>query len=511
MTRNNLVVVNMFATYARMILVVGLTLFSSRWILASLGPIDYGLSIAVGGVLAFLSFVNIAMSFSVQRYFAYSIGGGDGDDVNRWFNTALLLHVGVAILLVVIGLPLGSWVLKNVLSIPPERLNTCYYVFYCTVLSCFLNVLSVPFVSMFMAKQRILEFTIISTGVAVFSFLLAYLLLHVSGDRLLFYAVGTLVVQVLGLLAQGVRSVTAFEECRLHVAKGLESWRMKKLLSFTGWSLLSTIAFVLRGQGVVLLLNVYGGPAVNAAFGIANQVSGQAGALSGGLMGAISPEITASEGRGERVRVLNLAMRSCKFATLLSLLTLIPLMVDTEKVLAIWLKEVPPYTVVFCRIMLLNFLANQVIIGMVVATKAFGKIALAEVVSAGVLLMAIPLAYVLSKLGLSVTWVVSSVLITTVACTMAGLWIAKILYGFSPIGWFRDVALRCSVVMILGFSVALGLQNMWEPSFWRFLIITTGNALVLLLGSWLIVFDLEEKNYILQTVRKFRILLPITP
>ena len=505
MTRNKLVVVNMLATYARMCLVVGLTLFSSRWILASLGPVDYGLSIAVGGVFAFLSFVNIAMSFSVQRYFAYSIGGGDGDDVNRWFNTALLLHVGLAFLMVVIGLPLGSWVLRNVLSIPPERLNTCYYVFYCTVLSCFFNVVSVPFSSMFMAKQRILEFTIISIGVAVFTFCLAYLLLHVSGDRLLFYAIGMLVGQALVLLVQGVRSVTAFKECRIHIARGFESWRVKRLLSFTGWSLLSTIAFVLRGQGVVLLLNVYGGPAVNAAFGIANQVSGQAGALSGGLMGAISPEITASAGRGERERVLNLAMRSCKFATLLCLMTLIPLMVDTEKVLAIWLKDVPPYTIVFCRIMLFNFLANQVIIGVVVATKAFGKIALAETVSAGVLLMALPLAYVFIKLGLSVIWVVGSVLMTTVACTAAGLWIANLLYRFSPIDWFRNVAVRCSVVTILGFIVAIGFQNIWEPSFWRFLTIATGNAVVLLLGSWLIVFDPAEKTFIVETVRKFGI------
>jgi len=498
----------MLATYGRMILIVGLTLFSSRWILSALGQVDYGLFMAVGGVFGFLSFVNIAMSFSVQRYFAYAIGTGNKEDVNRWFNTALILHIGLALILVAVGLPIGRWVLKNVLTIPAGRMNTCVLVFYCTVLSCFLNVVSVPFASMFMAKQRIFEFTFISTGVAVLTFLLAFQLLHIAGDRLIFYAAGTLAVQMLAFLAQGARSVIGFEECRIHVARGLESWRMKKLLSFTGWSLLSTIAFVLRGQGVILLLNIYGGPVVNSAFGIASQVSGQAGALSGGMMGAVSPEITASEGRGERERVLSLAMRSCKFATLLSLLTLIPLMVDTEKVLSLWLKDVPPYTASFCRIMLLNFFASQMILGAVVATKACGKIALAETVSAGILMLALPLAYMFLKVGLSVIWVVGCILLTTVVCTIAGLWIAKILYGFSPMGWFRHVVLRCAVVMGLGLVVAAGVQRMLEPSLVRFLLITVANASVLMVGGWLWVLDRAEKNFFAQIARKIGVTIP---
>lgn len=504
MSRNRIVVVNMLATYGRMVLMVGLTLLSSRWILAGLGQVDYGLYMAVGGIYGFLSFLNIAMSFSVQRYLAYSIGGGDADEVNRWFNAALTLHLALAVVLLAIGIPVGVWALHHLLNIPPDRLSTCAAVFACTVLSCFANVVSVPFSSMFIAKQRIVLYTVITTASSCLTFVLAYLLLHVTADRLRFYAVGMLAVQLATLVCQAACCLARFPECRVTLARWGDSQRLKKLLGFTGWSMVSTMAYIMRGQGIVLMLNVHGGPAVNSAFGIANQVSGQAGALSGGMMNAVAPEITASEGGGDRGRMLSLSMRSCKFATLLTLLPLIPLMADMDNVLRLWLREVPAHTGLFCQIMLLNFLANQVVIGNVVATKAYGRIAVAETVAGGLLLLTLPAAYLLIRLGLPVDWAVGCILMSTVANVLAGLWIARRLFGFSPSQWFRKVILRCAAVAVPSVLVALGIRHAMGPSLLRLLLVGAGGAAALLAGSWFWGLDAAEKNFVSQGLRNVR-------
>jgi len=312
-----LVILNAGATYVRMFLCAGLTLFSSRWILAALGEVDFGLYAVIAGVMSFLSFLTGAMAGSAQRHFAFAIGQGDVTEVNKWFNASLLLHFCLAVFLVVVGLPFGRYMIDHVLTIPVERLEVCHQVFICTLITVFFRVLIIPYTGMFTAKQRIFELSFYQILQVVFVFSFAFVLTRLSGDHLLVYAMGLAVFAIFIGVLQVLRCYLSFKECRLMFKFRSRLSYCRELISFGGWSLFGALGAVGSNQVMAFIINLFCGPKINASFGIANQVSGQANGIAQGLVNALAPEITSSEGRGERERVIDLSLLASKFSVLL--------------------------------------------------------------------------------------------------------------------------------------------------------------------------------------------------
>ena len=392
-------VLNTSATYIRSILSAGLALFSSRWVLGALGQSDYGLYSLVGSLIIFIVFLNSIMANSASRYFAYAIGQGKNAEVNRWFNTAVGIHICLAFVLVLVGWPLGEYAISHILTIPVGRVVVGTWIFRISLISAFFSMISVPFIAMFTAKQLMVKPSFWGLVYSVMTFTLAFNLPHVTNDPLLIYAAVMGMIVILVQTSQMIRALIHFQECKISFQKCFDKQRIKEILSFASWNLIDPLGAMLTGQGTAVLLNLFFGAKINAAYGIANQVSSQTNQLSTSMIGAFTPEITASEGKGERERMLRLSQRANKIGTILVVFFAIPLLAEMDYVLKLWLISPPPFTGLFCQLILITMIIDRLSTGYMVSVNAHGKIAGFQATIGFLKIMTLPLAWLFLKLG----------------------------------------------------------------------------------------------------------------
>jgi len=496
MKSSSRIAINTAASYTRSLLGVGLALFSSRWILQALGATDFGLFQVVGSLIVFLSFFNSVMANSAARHFAFAIGKGDTEDVNRWFNTSLSIHLILPSVLIAIGWPGAEYAIRNWLTIPPERVDACVTVFRISLIGAFVNMASIPFIAMFNAKQRITEASIWDMLQNIFVFALAWYLTRASSDRLIFYAMGMVGTHVVIHSSKTIRALILFPECHIRPKTGFDFPRMKELLDFAGWTMIGISGGMLRNQGSSILLNVYFGPAVNAAYGIANQVSAQTNMLSGSLMNAISPEITTREGRGQRSEMIALSSQASKLGTYLALLMSIPLIMEAQYVLNLWLVTPPEHAVILCQLILLTFISDKLTAGYMFAVNAYGKIAYYQATVGVLLFLTLPLAWLLLILGMPPAAVGIAFVIMQSLCSIGRILWVKRLFDVGIKLWLSSVAIPCSIVS--GFSVLAAslLIAFFEPSLQRLILVCCSTAFCMIIFGWLFGTNNKEKTFI---------------
>jgi len=496
------IAINTAATYTRSILAVGLALFSSRWVLNALGVTDFGLYNVVGSLIIFLTFFNTVMAASASRHFAYAIGQDDGNEVNRWFNTSLSIHLFLPALLILLGWPIAEYVVRNVLTIPPARVETCVLVFRISLISAFVNMAAIPFVAMFNAKQCITEVAFWGLLQAIFAFILAWILTQVPFDRLMFYAFGMVLIHVLTAFAKIFRALILFKECRLCLAFWFDVKRIKELCSFAIWSLIGSLGTTFRDQGSAVLLNMYFGPSLNSAFAIAKQVSTQANQLSSSMLIAFLPEITASEGRGDRCRVLSLSHSASKIGTILVLLLAIPLIAEMDSVLRFWLGNPPEYTALFCQLVLGTFLIDRLATGYWMAITAHGKIAAYQATVGGVHVLTLPLAWLFLYLGYPPFSVCIAFIITAVICTIGRVIWLKILFEEPMCKWLKKIVLPCILVAATASLASLLPRFAMLESFFRFMLSIFLGVTITCLSTWIIALDSGERSFIREICKR---------
>jgi O-antigen/teichoic acid export membrane protein len=502
MNPSHRIVLNTAATYTRSVLGAGLALFSSRWVLSGMGQSDYGLFSVVGSIIVFITFLNSVMAGSAARHYAFSIGQDDPTEVNRWFNAALSMHIVLSTVLVLMGWQIGEYVIANVLTIPTDRLSTCLWVFRISLISAFVSMLSIPFIAMFTAKQRVADLAVWNMLYSLMTFVLAWFLTRVTGDRLLFYAGGMVGIIVFIQFAQILWALAAFRECRIHYHQWLDKHRFKEIFSFASWSLIGNLGMLLRNQGSAILLNIQFGPRVNAAYGIASQVSSQTDQLAAAMVGAFSPEITTSEGRGDRTRMLSLSQRASKFGTILVLLFTIPLMAEMEYVLKIWLSDPPLHTAMFCRLILATFIIDRLSVGNMMAVIACGKIAAYQATVGTCLILTLPLAWIFLKLGAPPTSVGVAFVITMIAVSAGRvLWVRQ-LFGVPISQWIGTVVLPCGIVASAATLAALTPRLLLPTSFTRLVGVIVTSIIVSLLTAWFFALDRNEREFFRQNLRR---------
>lgn len=491
---NQRIALNTVAAYSRTLFAAGLALFSSRWVLASLGVSDFGLFSVVGSVIFFITFLNGVLAGSVARYLAFSMGQGDAGEVNRWFNAALSIHLVLACALIIAGLPVGGYVVSHVLTVPAERMAASLQVFRISLISAFFSMISVPFVAMFTAKQRISELAAWGMLQAALTFTLAFLLRHAPGDRLQFYAAGMVGIVVLLQLVQIFRAIALFEECRIVCRQWFDRGRFKAMFSFAVWNLIGSSGALLRDQGSALLLNLFFGPSVNAAYGVASQLSSQTNQLSTALVSAFAPEIIASEGRGDRARMLSLAERACKFGTILVILMAIPLMAEMEYVLKLWLRVPPPHTALFCQLIIGSFLIDRLSIGYLLAVQAHGRIAAYQSTLGTCLILTLPLAWMFLILGFPPTSIGIAFIATMTVTSFGRVWWGRRLLDV-PVGrWINAVVWPGCTVALAAAAAATIPRLLMGPSPLRLLLVVSCSVLSSLVTAWLVAFSAEERD-----------------
>ncbi|MBR0310682.1 MAG: MATE family efflux transporter [Paludibacteraceae bacterium] len=375
MTSQQRIVANTAAQYTRTVISVCLSLYSTRLILSALGQSDFGIYSVVAGVVAMLSFMTNALVTTTQRYLSYNHGKNDKQRVYQVFGNSVLLHLLIGLVVLILLAALAYPVIYKMLHIDAERQTAAMWVYMSASVMLLITFVTAPFRALFIARENIVYISIIDVLDGVMKLLIALLLVHASsGDKLVSYSLLLVGISLFNLLAFGVYALARFDECHLPRLSEWDSEHIRGLSSFAGWTIYGTGCVVARNQGIAILVNIFCSTIANAAYGIAQQVSGAVAFVSVSIVNAINPQIMKAEGAGDREKMLRLAEYESKYASLLLGLVSIPLIFEMESVLRLWLTDVPEYAVGFCQLMLLAAVFDQLSIGLTSANQAIGRI-----------------------------------------------------------------------------------------------------------------------------------------
>lgn len=495
------------ATYGRTLLRMVLGLFSSRWVLQSLGEVDYGLMGVVGSLIVFITFLNTVASGACSRFFAYSIGKNDKEDLIRWFNVGVSVHLFLAISLVIIGAPLGEWAIDNFLNIPVDRIVTAHWVFRFSLVAAFWTMFSTPYVAMYTATQNIAEFTFWEILNIITNFGFVYWLTSYQGDSWLVYAGFTVALTVLIGLGQVLRARYAFQGCQIKFSYWGDKERIKQMFSFAGWTLFGNLGYMARTQLPAILLNKYYPPSnykyVNASYQVGGALASYTQSLSSSLMGAFSPQIATLAGANNKEGMIKTAFRASKFGTFLMLLFAIPLGLEADYLLVLWLKNPPQLATEFCRLVLLQMMLDNLTFGHMSGIMASGNIKWYQITTGLLCVLSVPIAWLVLKLGggpLSVSVVIAACM---GACSVARLFFGRKLIDIKISDWYKFTFRPIIIIALISFLVGYFVTIAWSaPSFFRICLTTIVSCSTMFTLAWLILFDQAEKNMLRNMVHK---------
>lgn len=475
----------------------------------ALGQVDYGLFGIVGGLTAFISFFNSLLATSIGRFYAFSIGEAkkavskdEGmEKCRRWFNVAVFIHTVVPAILLLIGYPVGAWVIRNWLSIPPDRVWACIWVFRFVCASCFVAMVNVPFMAMFTAKQYIAELTLIITiPTALHVAFMGYVVTH-PGDWLVRYGLWVSLIGILPNLVVCARAFHVFPECRLRCKYLIDWHRLKQLGSFAGWQTFGMLSALLRVQGTAILVNKYFGPRANSALSVSRQVDSQALSLSVAMEGALHPAITTACGMGDMERMRRLAYRASKLGMAFLLFFALPLGVEIVAVLKLWLGDPPPFSAGLCILFLVMLLVEKSTVGQMLALNANGKIAVYQAVVGSFALLVLPLAWLFIVQGCGIYSVGYASVLSSLCVALGRVFFARHLVGMSARYWFWRIVIPVCVVSIVSVGVGLIPQMFMTSGLPRILVVSVFVEVAYLSMTWLLVLDVDERSYVTHRIR----------
>src|SRR5690606_5752429 len=360
-----------------MFLTMGVTLYTSRIVLNTLGIDDYGIYSIVGGVVALFGFFNAAMSSATQRYLSFDIGQQDYKKLQKTFNTTFVIHIGIALLILLFANTIGLWYINNRLNVSQEKIITVNWVYQFSVLTSLIGVMQVPFNALIIARERMNVFAMISIVDVVLKLVIVYILLIVNYNKLIAYSILVFGVTFFVALAYRIYCYSNFQESKFKFFKDKQYY--KELLVYSGWNLFGNIATVAKGHGINLVLNVFFGTVVNAAYGITMQVQNAVSVFVNNFQLAVNPQIVKSYSQGDLNRTHQLIFQSSKYSFFLMLIITLPILLNTEYILTLWLKTPPPYTVSFVQLCLVNVLIDCISGPLMIGAQATGKIKIYQI------------------------------------------------------------------------------------------------------------------------------------
>ena len=394
---NKRIAKNTLVLYVRMLFTMGISLFTSRVVLQTIGVEDYGISSVVGGVISMFTFINAAMVSSTQRYLNFELVRGDANQLRSVFSTSLQIHALIALAIIVLSETVGLWFLNEKLVIPEARMTAAMWVYQCSILSCAVSIMSTPYNAVIVAHEKMSAFAYISILDVSLKLLVVYLLVVLPFDKLIILSILTLLVQLF------IRYIYTLY-CHRHFPESYFQFRFNKTLfkemfGFAGWSFWGNLAAILYTQGLNMMLNIFFGPIVNAARGIAVQVQSAVQQFVGGFQTALNPQITKNYASNNLPQMHSLMFRSARFSFLLLFFLSLPVLMETNFILTLWLKTVPDDAVIFTQIMICISLIYTTANPCIIANQATGKVKIYQMVVGGILLLILPISYVVLKLG----------------------------------------------------------------------------------------------------------------
>ncbi|MBR3615834.1 MAG: lipopolysaccharide biosynthesis protein [Bacteroidaceae bacterium] len=497
---NKRIAKNTMLLYIRMGVMMIISFFTARITLEALGVVDYGINNVVGGLVSMFSLISSSLSSSVSRFITFGLGKGDKKELNTIFSTSVNIHVILAIIVVIAIETIGIWFLNNKMVIPTDRLTAAHWVLQCSTFMFAIGLLSVPYNATIIAHERMDVYAYFTLFDAFSRLAIVFSIKYYGGDKLILLAIISLIPSLIKQFYYWYFSKKNFEECTYHAVWDKKVF--KEMFGFAGWNFIGCTAGLAKDQGVNIVINMFTGPAVNAARGIAMQINGIIGQFIGNFMVAINPQITKEYAVGNYERMHQLIFRGTRLSYYLFMCLSIPIFLEIETILYVWLGQIPEHTVLFTRLVLVLSLAEIISNALITAQNATGKIRNYQIVVGGTLLMNFPVSYILLRMGcIPETTIIVAIIISQICLYERLLFLRKTVLLPSMKFLFK-VYLNVINVTILSAIIPALLYMSIENEICRFFSVCISSVISSGVIIYLIGLDKNERNIVVQQVRK---------
>lgn len=499
-TKNKQIAKNTLYLYLRMIITTIVSLYTVRVVLDVLGAEDYGIYNVIGGIVVLFSFLNHAMNGATQRFLSYEIGRNDSEMFQRTFSMSIICHVIMAAVIFIVLETIGLWFLCTQMNIPDGRMYAAHGVYQFTVFTFILNILRVPYNASIISFERMSFYAYLSIVEVLLNLAIVFiLLLNIGLDKLILFAGLKCLISVLCLLVSYIYCIKKFADCR-YIAFW-DSSLFKKLFSFSGWSMLGAGSTLVSQSGSNILINIFCGVSVNAAYGIANQVSSVIYSFVSNFQLAFQPQIVKLYAAGEKENQIALVNRASIISYFLLLIIFIPFTLKADYVLGLWLKDVPDYTVQFCQWMLVYSLIDAIQAPLWMSITATGKIKVYSLWSSSLVILNLPIAWFLLLLGYSPVLVfVARVIINLIAAIIRVLYI-KTFLGFPMKSYLMMITIRAIPVTLVALGFSYYLNTLFSESFFSFIIEVLCIVILICVIVFVLGFSANEREFVTRIVK----------
>lgn len=496
---NKRIAKNTMLLYGRMLLLMAISLYTSRVILNALGVEDYGIYNIVGGVVAMFSMLSGSLSAAISRFITFELGKGNKENLAKVFSASVTIQLGICAIVILLAETVGLWFLNSKMVIPENRLYAANWVYQLSLVTFVISLVSIPYNAAIIAHERMSAFAYISIFEAVNKLIVAYFIIISPFDKLIFYAIMIAMIAISIRLIYGVYCKKRFEECTYHFIYDHEL--LKQMFGFAGWNFIGASSALLRDQGGNIVINLFCGPAVNAARGIAFQVNTAVHSFVTNFMTALNPQITKSYASGDYQYMMTLIFQGARLSYYILLLLSLPVIVNTHYILHIWLGQVPEHTVLFVQLVLIFGMCESISSPLITAMLATGKIRNYQLVVGGFQMLNLPVSYILLRFGAIPETVLIVAIVISQLCLVSRLYMLRGLIGLKARDFIKKVYANVIEVTILSVIVPFLLAIVLNNGFLNFIVLSIITVVSTLLVVFYVGCTMEERQFVVSKVK----------
>lgn len=500
---NKRIAKNTLLLYFRMLFLMVVNLYTSRVILNALGVEDFGIYNVVGGVVAMFSVLSGSLSAAISRFITYELGKENQSNLTKIFSSAVTIQLGLSGIIVILAETIGLWFLNAKMNIPEIRMEASNWVFQFSILTFVFNLISVPYNASIIAHEKMSAFAYISVLEAIGKLAIAYLILISPIDKLIFYAILMSGVALTIRFTYGHYCKKHFKECTYHFI--WDKQLLKQMFGFAGWNFIGAASAVLRDQGGNVIINLFCGPAVNAARGIAFQVNNAVTQFVTNFMTALNPQITKSYATGDKEYMMTLIFQGARLSFYMLLLLSLPILVNTHYILEIWLKIVPEHAILFVQLVLIFAMSESISCPLITAMLATGKIRNYQIIVGGLQMLNLPISYILLRLGFFPEIVIVVAIFISQCCLVARLILLKGMIGISIHNYLQKVYFNIITVSLIAVVLPFIYAQHVEESFTNVIIVSLLAIICTIISIYFVGCNHQERDFIHKKISTFRV------
>lgn len=499
---NKRIAKNTIMLFIRTLFVMFISLYTSRVILEALGVEDYGIYQVVGGMVMMFSIISSSLSTAISRFITFEIGSGDKERLKKIFSTSITIQIVIALIVTLLVEVIGIWFMDTEMQIPAERMNAARWVLHCSVLTFCINLLSVPYNACIIAHEHMSAFAYISILEAVIKLAICYAIMVSPIDKLIFYAILMLLLAIAIRIIYAVYCHRNFEESR--AKNGFDKSIFKEMIGFSGWSFFNNSAFILNNQGINMLMNVYFGVVVNAARGIAVQVENSVLQFVNSFTTAINPQITKSYANGDLQGMHKLVCRGARFSYFMILFIALPIIIEAEQILCMWLVEVPEHAVAFVQLSLIMGMCDCIGNTGYTACIATGKLKTYSLTITSIGCLEFPLAWGFFAMGAAPEYAYITYIAVKTTILFVRMFLLKNMIGLKVNTYIKSVFKPIVITTSTAIIAPIILHFYMEESIMRLIIVVVTSIVSSALAALYLGMNKNERTSIIKgIVRKF--------